>query len=433
MVLQIFVYIRSTNITPSGTPVGNNIGTNSTNVINGALYFWDHFAINSHNLGAYQGGYAVYTLMGGTEAISTDTRINATLAVGTKRPERYIPVGQAFFVSAVNDASVTGLTQPIVGGDILFKNSQRAFQKEIVTGSNSGSVFLKSGNKSKSTQAKNEVDTRQKIRLMFDSPNGYHRQLLVGVDENASIDFDLGYEAPLIEDNHEDMYWNLKESKLIIQAVNNFDRGQKIPFVMKIAKEGLAVVEINNLENIDTNKNIYIHDLELDTYTNLRETNFSITLSPGEYKNRFELTFSNNDVEEEEEEEAETDDTETDNTSTEDTETATEDIEDIEGTETESSEEEEPEIIQTEIDEENAANLEVFYSNEKQSIIIHNPNLSNVQSVKMINVLGQSIYNITKNSTSDYIEINTKQIRTGVYIIKIKTNDTTVSKKVLVE
>lgn len=425
--------ISSTNITPSGTPVGNNIGTNSTNVINGALYFWDHFAINSHNLGAYQGGYAVYTLMGGTEAISTDTRINATLAVGTKRPERYIPVGQAFFVSAVNDASVTGLTQPIVGGDILFKNSQRAFQKEIVTGSNSGSVFLKSGNKSKSTQAKNEVDTRQKIRLMFDSPNGYHRQLLVGVDENASIDFDLGYEAPLIEDNHEDMYWNLKESKLIIQAVNNFDRGQKIPFVMKIAKEGLAVVEINNLENIDTNKNIYIHDLELDTYTNLRETNFSITLSPGEYKNRFELTFSNNDVEEEEEEEAETDDTETDNTSTEDTETATEDIEDIEGTETESSEEEEPEIIQTEIDEENAANLEVFYSNEKQSIIIHNPNLSNVQSVKMINVLGQSIYNITKNSTSDYIEINTKQIRTGVYIIKIKTNDTTVSKKVLVE
>ena len=119
----------------------------SGNIINGALYFWDHFASGTHVLAEYQGGYATYTLMGGTAAISNDTRINATGGVGTKIPERYIPVGQGFFVSSVLDASLIGdandpeISQLVVGGNILFKNSQRIYKTEVVSGSNSGSVI----------------------------------------------------------------------------------------------------------------------------------------------------------------------------------------------------------------------------------------------------------------------------------------------------
>ena len=79
----------------------SNLETNgenaSGNIINGALYFWDHFGGGSHNLKDYQGGYATYTLMGGVPAVATDTRINNTGATGTKIPGRYIPVGQGFF------------------------------------------------------------------------------------------------------------------------------------------------------------------------------------------------------------------------------------------------------------------------------------------------------------------------------------------------
>ena len=358
-------------------------GTNATNVINGALYFWDHFAVNSHYLSDYEGGYAVYTLLGGTLAISTDTRINATYASGTKIPERYIAVGQGFFVSAVDDGGLTGLTQPIVGGNILFKNSQRAFQKEIVTGTNSGSVFLKSGKKSQSTAAKNDIDIRQKIRLMFDSPDGYHRQLLLGVDENATNNFDLGYDATLLENNREDMYWNLNDAKLLIQAVNNFDLEQKIPFSLKIDKEGLAVISIDKLENINTNKNIYVHDLELDTYQNLREGKYSVLLSPGEYIDRFELTFSSNAS------------------------LSTEDLDEL--------------------------NLQFYFSNEKESIIINNPKLNNIKTVEMHNVLGQSVFKASNNLNEDYLELKTKQINAGVYIINLTTENSTISKKILVE
>jgi hypothetical protein len=358
-------------------------GTNTTNVINGALYFWDHFTNNSHYLSDYEGGYAVYTLLGGTVAISTDTRINASYASGTNLPERYIAVGQGFFVSAVDDGGLTGLTQPIVGGNILIKNSQRAFQKEIVSGSNTGSVFHKTSKTSKTTANKIK-DTREKIRLMFDSPDGYHRQLLVGVDKNASNDFDLGYEAILAESNREDMYWNLNGTDLLIQALGYFNESQKIPFTIKINKEGLAVIKIDALENIDESKNIFVHDLELDTYHDLRDGSFGIVLSPGIYADRFEITFSNN-------------------------------------------------AFALSTDNFDQEYVYVYFSNEKESIIVHNPNSKNIQSVELYNVLGQSIFNQTNNENSDYLEFKTNKIQAGTFIIKLNTEDGIVSKKVLIE
>jgi hypothetical protein len=121
-------------------------GRNSDNVINGTLYFWDHFSGHTHNLAEYIGGYATYTLMGGSSAISNDYRINASGATGTKVPERFIAVSQGFFVNATLDAQLgdENITSPVVGGDILFRNNQRAFQREKVTGlANEGSVHIR--------------------------------------------------------------------------------------------------------------------------------------------------------------------------------------------------------------------------------------------------------------------------------------------------
>ncbi|MEL0457598.1 choice-of-anchor D domain-containing protein [Flavobacteriaceae bacterium SZ-1-7] len=358
-------------------------GNNATNVINGALYFWDHFAIDSHYLSDYQGGYAVYTLLGGTVAISTDARINATYASGTKLPERYIAVGQGFFVSAVDDGGVAGLTQPIVGGNILFKNSQRIYQKEVVSGSNTGSIFLRNAQKSKSSVENQSAETGERIRLMFDSPDGYHRQLLLGADSRASNDFDLGYDALLIEDNKEDIYWNLDSSKLIIQGIENFNTDQRIPFSMKIAKNGLAVVKIDNLENIDANKNIFVHDMELDTYHNLKEGDFSISLASGVHNNRFEITFSNNAL------------------------LNTGDV--------------------------NESVINVYFSNEEESIIVNNPKLKNINTVEMLNALGQSVFKVNNNSNEKYLEFNTRNLQTGMYVINLTTENSTISKKVLID
>jgi trimeric autotransporter adhesin len=363
-------------------------GRNTQNVINGALYFWDHFAINSHILREYEGGYATYTLMGGTAAISTDTRINASGQIGTKIPERYIPVAQGFFVSSILNSGLVGLSQPVLGGNIQFKNSQRIFRKEIVTGTNTGSVHFKKSN-SKDVNDKeeaSEVDTREKIRLMFHSPEGYHRELLVGVDKNATNSFDIGYDALLAETNKEDMYWNFSDSKFIIQAVDNFDDEQILPLTLKISKEGLSKIEIKNLENISNNKTILLHDKQTNQYHNLNDTSFEVFLSPGEYTNRFEITFQNKSNGEDK----------------------TLDTIDLE-----------------------KSQIEVYFSNEKESIMVHNPYLKQIKAIEITNILGQSIFRYENKTNEKHIDLKVRNITTGIYIITLQTENGMISKKVL--
>ncbi|WP_299524845.1 LamG-like jellyroll fold domain-containing protein, partial [uncultured Lutibacter sp.] len=271
--------------------INSKVGRNTANVFNGALYFWHHFGQeNSHILKEYVGGYATYTLIGGAEAISNDSRINNNLSIGGKVPERYIPLNQGFFVHAYLPSSLAGTTATVDGGTIIFKNSQRFFQREVLNSGN-GSVFFKTNSKSKANIPEKEKDSRSKIRLVFDSANGYHRQLLIGADKNTSNHFDMGYDAPIADIANEDIFWMVDDSKFVIQGVPNFNVDQQFPLGLKIKEQGLITIKIENLQNMDENTPIYIKDnLTCETY-NLSEKDFEINMEPGEYLNRFELAF----------------------------------------------------------------------------------------------------------------------------------------------
>ncbi len=356
------------------------------NVINGALYFWDHFSDNTHTLGNYEGGYAVYNLTGGTVAQSTDARINATYVFGTKRPERYIPVGQGFFVSAVNDPTLTGLTQPIVGGNILIRNSQRVFQRELVSGTNTGSIFVK-GNKTKKSVSNNtstEVDPRQKIRLMFDSPDGYHRELLVGADTNASNNFDMGYDAIMLDQGNEDMNWNLNNTPLVIQAVDNFEESKILPLDIKIAKAGDAIIRISELIHIENSTNIYLHDKESNVYHDLKQSDYSINLQPGIYNDRFEITFSTNA------------------------------------------------LLST--DDADFKDLQVLYYNDDKNLVIQNPKRYTINNIEIFNLLSQSLKSFNYTTNNSEVKHEIEDISTGVYLVKVELdNDKSISQKIIVE
>ncbi|HEY9169545.1 MAG TPA: LamG-like jellyroll fold domain-containing protein [Lutibacter sp.] len=268
-------------------------GRNDVNVFNGVLYFWHHFGDeSSHNLKEYVGGYATYTLMGGVQAYSTDALINnSTPSIGGgKIPERNIAVNQGFFVSTSIDVELTGDIS-VPGGSIIFKNSQRVFERENTTSTNDGSVFFKSNSVSKTKATKAKTDARPKIRLQFNSPKGYHRQLLVGVDKNATNNFDLGYDAPIADINKEDMFWTFNKGKFVIQAVNHFNSEQELPIGIKIAKAGLATIKIDGLENIDENLSLHIKDKLTNETHNISQKAFKINLGAGEYLDRFSLIF----------------------------------------------------------------------------------------------------------------------------------------------
>jgi hypothetical protein len=265
-------------------------GNAAANSFNGALYFWDHFGGNTHFLAQYVGGYATYTLMGGVVAIANSPLNINDGSMGSKVPKRYIPVSQGFFINTNVDPSLTannpGLTSPVTGGPIVFKNTQRAFSTETPA----NSVFFRNSNVI-ATPETNE-DTRKKIRLVFVSPAGVYRQILVGADANATNGFDLGYDGPMIDVSVDDMYWQVADGKLAIQAVPDFAQDRIIPLTLKANAAGQAEININSLENIGDETSIYLHDNQTDLYHDLKVSPFTVALTPGEHPNRFSLRFA---------------------------------------------------------------------------------------------------------------------------------------------
>ena len=385
--------------------INGKVGRNDVNVFNGALYFWDHFGLsNNHILAGYEGGYATYNLMGGVIGISNVPLSASTGKSGIKVPERYIPVGQGFFVGAILDPLLDTTTTTITGGNLYFKNSQRAFKREGFTGTNNGSLFMKTAasKKSKTQETDTDIDTRAKIRLQFDSPLGYRRPLLVGVDERTTNNFDIGFDAPLNEDNKEDMYWIFSGSKFVIQGVNNFDKKQELPLGLKIFKAGLASIKIDDSSNLNKKVSVYIKDKLTGLTYQINDNPFEINLEPGEYLDRFSMTFKSgkkNDHDDKDDDNDDDNDKHKENNA---------DLLNIPG------------------------QFLVYMNNRTSELQITKPVDTEIETVNLYNYLGQLVktWNTNLNDSAIYLPVN---VSTGAYIVQINTQNGPVVQKVIME
>lgn len=271
---------------------------------------------------------------------------------------------------------VTGINT----GTINFENDQRIFVKEGGT----SSVFMRNSNASNTNIVS---DDRMKFRIGFNANYNLklHRQLLLTIDENTTTDVDWAYDAKLFDNQTDDMFWLINSEKFVIQGSNDASISAVYPIGIKVNEDGTNSITIDELENVPNDINIYVHDKELELYHNLRASDYEFFLNAGEYLNRFEITFG----------------------------TAAE----ILG-----------------INDEASESLDVLYSNDKEKIILINPNQVEVKSIELFNILGQSIYTIENISESGYSEYEVKNLSTGTYIIKLYAASGSVStKKVLVK
>ncbi len=267
------------------------------------------------------------------------------------------------------------------GGTFSFKNSQRAFVRET----SGNSIFMKIANDKNSFAAKETVDKRMKIRLGFDSPIGYHRQILVGTDPNTTNKFDLGYDAKMIEIKDNDMYWELENMPLIIQGIPVFNNEQIIPFGMKISDEGKATIKIDALENVPNSLDIYVYDNATKIYYDLRKDDFKISLAAGEYNNRFSLQFVNKTYN---------------------------------------------------VNDTNVTNgIICYYTTENHLLNIKNYfNDVKIETVSLFNIAKQKIatWKIT-NEEQNFIQIPINNVSTAVYIVSIKTNKGEFNQKIIIK
>jgi hypothetical protein len=358
-----------------------NGATNTKNIFNGALYFWDHFGGKTHILREYVGGYATINLSGAVQSASSiDQRINSNNARGTKKPGQFIPVGQGFFVNTVLDPDLApGLS--ISGGDINFNNGQRAFATEANT---DDSQFLKPTDLTKGPKMVKTIDSRYKIRLNFTSPLGYQRQILVTADAYTTNGFDLGYDALLNDNIPEDMFWLIKENKFVIQGVPHFNLDQRLPLGITVAEEKEFSIELGELENVPDIIDIYLRDNSDSTYHDLRKEAFKASLPAGEYQDLYEIVFHD--------------------------------------------------VISTRKDKEPGEGpIDYYYSLDNREFVISNPELHKIEHINIYNIAGQLVDQ--HFGIPDLKEIHVpqkKSLSSAVYIVKVYTDSGDYAKKIII-
>ncbi|MDG5492172.1 LamG-like jellyroll fold domain-containing protein [Psychroserpens sp. SPM9] len=339
----------------------------------GTLYFWEHWGGGSHVLAEYQGGYATYNLAGAVPAVAygtADPDVDQSSLIGTKLPGRYIPVGQGFFVVGENT------------GTIKFNNSQRVFKTEA----SGNSTFMRNSSSSQAIgdAEEEEVDTRMKIGLKFNSVNTYTRKILVTADDNATMGYDWGYDASLYDNQADDMYWLIAEGKYVIQGVNAFNIDTKLPLGVNMDSAGENKISLDKTENIPNAMEIYLHDMELDIFHNLKEGEYAFNAVSGVYLNRFEIVFSQNST---------------------------------------------LSVESTQADEDA---LQIFFDSTNEAVVISNPKHLGIDRIEMFTILGQSVFMTDESITNSEYKIETKTLSAGAYIVKVETESGGFSNKIIV-
>lgn len=239
------------------------------------IEIWVDGGSNSHYLSNYLGGYSIQNLTGGV----TPSVISSIAGVGTASgliPKRYLAVGQGFFVQAISN------------GTINFNNSQRAFQIEDGINSN----FYKTTNTKKQ---KSQTDVSDSfIRIGYEDPELFHRQLLLGFmpNSNADLNFNIGYDAIMADPREDELFYiidNDLTKKYVIQGVGSYNNSYEFPIGIIITQAGNHTIMLDAVENFTDS--VYIKDTSLNVTYNISEGSFALNLPPGQYLNRFKIVF----------------------------------------------------------------------------------------------------------------------------------------------
>ncbi|MCK5638917.1 MAG: hypothetical protein KAH67_09405, partial [Flavobacteriaceae bacterium] len=236
-----------------------NNETNKT-ILNGSIYFWTHNTAANNNKYSSD-DYAMYTVNTGGIMATSQGQI----------PTEHIASGQGFFIEAIQQ------------GSLEFNNSMRV--KE-----NNDTFF-----KIESTKNK-ELVQKDKIWLNLYNEQGAFSQILIGFIDGASNIYESGYDGLRLDANNYLSFFSfIEDQKLAIQGLPSFNGDEIIPlgFTSKIEDETTLKINIDHLEGIFNDKNIYLFDKELNKTHLLSKEEYVFELKDqGSFNDRFSLQFS---------------------------------------------------------------------------------------------------------------------------------------------
>nr|WP_315147139.1 T9SS sorting signal type C domain-containing protein [uncultured Flavobacterium sp.] len=237
---------------------------NPTNTLNGTYYLWTHNTRATGN-GFSGDDYFTCNLSGATGFANSGTGNNAI-------PTNFIASGQGFFVE--NE----------IAGNLKFNNSMREH-------TNNTNFY-----KTKNSNNASELERHRFWLNITNSAKTTGNQMLVGYVQNATDNYDSGYDSYLFDDSKPLLvYSRLGTSNLSIQ-------GRALPFVdsdtVQIGYYTNAAdnvtIAINSVDGLFLNsQGIYLEDKLLNVIYDLKSNPYVFASEAGTFNDRFVLRYTN--------------------------------------------------------------------------------------------------------------------------------------------
>ena len=327
----------------------------------GIAYFWDSKENgNSHYLTDYEGGYGTYSPGADTyvpPAFIKYSDGSETGETGKHYNRKIIPIAQGFMIIGLKE------------GSLSFKNSHRVYEKK----DEKTSVFKSS-----------EIE-KASLGLNIEIDSTYIQNLALVFLENSSPDEDRTLDARKMNNNPQDISWSISNEAFVINVRPKVDE-ELIPLKIFLDKETELKFSISELTNFNPDR-VFIYDAKDKLYFNIKTGYLKVDLNPGEYNDRFYLSF----------------------------------IEKL--TVSERNEKESPEIISNKPPNILLNSVEIFQNNLQQQLEIKMLYDSELRTIRLYDLNGKLYF--TQNFTSKEKDFNfsTSNLSNAIYIVKVNTSD----------
>ncbi|WP_304138655.1 T9SS type A sorting domain-containing protein [Mesonia mobilis] len=395
--LNYFLLENSAVFDEEGNLVPSNVNPDCTggeivsrkDATTGIAYFWSSDpSVQSHNISDYVGGYSSYSPDGNCTSdgvFTPPTYYNYTGSgvpvdgsgaeqTGVTEFRRFLAIGQGFVVRANN--TLDG-SDNYAGVDIQFKNTHRLYMEE---GTANNSVFGRNSSQNTAASTNNDLNSENvvpKIRFNIAFDDDYTRQIALAFDDEATTGVDVARDAFNINSVASDAGFKLNNKNYTID-IRPFDENDHIPLYIKLLEQKDLAIKVHSFENFDTDE-VYLHDLENDTYHSIKNDTYYVTLPIGYHLNKFEITFKNNE--------------------------------------------------NLSIGKDIAESFDIFQNNSSQLLEVANPMGVDLKSVTVYDMTGKQVIQKANLGTNDRYTFSTANLAASVYVVKILTQDNVVSTK----
>jgi IPT/TIG domain-containing protein len=232
------------------------------------LYFWTHNTALNFVTYAYDDlDYAAWNVTGSIAGSSPCTGCNNAAPTGN------IAAGQGFMVKGVNS------------GTAVFTNAMR------LPGSNT--QFYR--NSDNTTPSDDDDIERNRLWLEMRNNDGAYKQILVGYIQNASNQYDNGFDGDLVEAGNSISFYSVADNtKLVIQGRGlPFAESDQVALGFRVPVAANFEIRLSDFDGMfEGAPAVYIEDRLLNVCHNLKESPYSFVTEAGEFETRFVLRYN---------------------------------------------------------------------------------------------------------------------------------------------